>query len=171
LSRERTVAPGIVVERVHAPNDEVRSLVAELEAELAANYPPEQRHGLSLDAIFQPHIRFFTARAGARPAGCGGVAIFGDFAELKRMYVRPPFRGRGVADALLVRMVDETRAAGRSLLRLETGVAQHAAIRFYERHGFLRCGAFEPYASMPARSLSTSVFMERLLARTPGERA
>jgi len=166
-----TVALGLVVERVHAPNDEVRSLVTDLEAELAVNYPPEQRHGLSLDAIFQPHIRFFTARAHARPVGCGGVAICGDFAELKRMYVRPTFRGQGVADALLARLVDETRAAGLCLLRLETGVAQHAAIRFYERHGFSRCGAFEPYASMPAHAVHTSVFMEKSLARTSADRA
>ena len=50
------------VESVTAPTEEVRCLIGELDQELSQNYPPEQRHGLSLDAIFQPHIRFSSSR-------------------------------------------------------------------------------------------------------------
>ncbi len=150
----------IVIERVDAPNDDVCSLVAELEAELSANYPPEQRHGLAIDAIFQPHIRFFIARLNGRAVGCGGVALFADFAEIKRMFVRPEARGRGFADAIVARLVTESIHAGLHILRLETGTEQAAAIRFYQRAGFRRCTAFEPYASMPPKAISTSVFME-----------
>jgi GNAT superfamily N-acetyltransferase len=132
----------ISVELIASPSDELRALIAELEEVLAAEYPPEQRHGLSLDAIFQPHIRFFVARVDGRAAGCGGVALFADFAEVKRMYVRPEARGRGVADAVLARVEAETRAAGLAVLRLETGDRQLAAMRFYERAGFRRCGAW-----------------------------
>jgi putative acetyltransferase len=74
----------ITVELASAATDEVRILVGELEQVLAAEYPPEQRHGL-LDAIFQPHIRFFVARLDGAAMGCGGVAFFADFAEVKRM--------------------------------------------------------------------------------------
>src|SRR6478609_2369851 len=89
-----------------APNatDEVRLLIGELETVLAAEYPPEQRHGLSLDAIFQPHVRFFVARLKGVAVGCGGVALFPDYAEVKRMYVRGSARGQGVADAILARL-------------------------------------------------------------------
>ncbi len=125
------------------------------------HYPPEQRHGLKLDAIFEPHVRFFVAWADGEPAGCGGVALFADFAELKRMYVRPAARGRGVADALLARLAVEAAVAGLSVLRLETGTRQEAAIRFYLRLGFTPCDAFEPYSSMPAENVVSSVFMER----------
>ena len=90
----------------------VATLVGELEAELAAEYPPEQRHGLGLDAIFAPHVRFFVADVDGAPAGCGGIALDDGFAELKRIYVRPSLRGRGVAEALLARLEDEARAAG-----------------------------------------------------------
>src|SRR5580658_5584419 len=96
-------ADALTIEPVSAPTDEMRALVDELEAILAAEYPPEQRHGLSLDAIFRPHIRFFVARLGDRPAGCAGVALLDGFAEVKRMYVREAARGSGVAPALLAR--------------------------------------------------------------------
>jgi putative acetyltransferase len=105
---------GIVVERVTGPTDAVRLLVGELDAELLQHYPPGQRHGLKLDAIFQPHVRFFIAWTDGQPAGCGGVALFTDFAELKRMYVRPEVRGRGVADAILARLAEQASAPGLS---------------------------------------------------------
>ena len=62
----------ISIELAAAPTDEVRALVHELETILAAEYPPEQRHGLALDAIFQPHIKFFVARLDGVAVGCGG---------------------------------------------------------------------------------------------------
>ena len=141
----------------------MRTLVDELEAVLAAEYPPEQRHGLSLAAIFQPHIRFFIARLDGVAVGCGGVALFADFAEVKRMYVRDGVRGRGVAPALLRRIEATAREAGRASLRLETGTNQAAALRFYEREGFRICDAFGDYGAMPPQAIATSIFMEKRL--------
>ena len=163
------MADQIVIEFMRSPTDEVRDLVGELETVLSAEYPPEQRHGLPLDAIFKPHIRFFLARLNGTAVGCGGVAAFADFAEVKRMYVREAARGRGVAQALLERFETETRAAGLSLLRLETGDRQKAAIRLYERAGFMRCAAFGAYAEMPPQAVATSVFFEKRLASHPGQ--
>jgi putative acetyltransferase len=151
------------IEAVLTATDDVRVLIGELEAVLAAEYPPEQRHGLSLDAIFQPHVRFFVARLHRVAAGCGGVALFSDFAEVKRMYVRESARGQGTADAILARIEAEVRAAGLSVLRLETGVRQVAAMRFYARAGFRECPAFGAYVSMPPQSIATSVFFEKRL--------
>jgi putative acetyltransferase len=101
-------------------------------------------------------------------AGCGGVALFSDFAEVKRMYVRPSARGRGVAQALLKRLEAEARSAGLLLLRLETGDRQVAAMRLYERAGFARCGAFGAYAAMPPGAIATSIFLEKRLAGPAG---
>jgi putative acetyltransferase len=153
----------ISIELAAVPNDEVRVLVDELETILAAEYPPEQRHGLALDAIFQPHIRFFVARQDGAAVGCGGIALFDGFAELKRMYVRETVRGRGVASALLARLEETARAAGSPLLYLETGTSQLAAQRFYEREGFRRCAAFGDYAAMPLQAIATSIFMQKPL--------
>ncbi len=155
--------PAIAVERVLAPSDEARRLIDELDAELLEGYEPEQHHGLTFDAIFQPTVRFFVARIDACAAGCGGVALFPAFAEVKRMYVRPAFRGSGVVDAIIDRLTAEARTAGLRLVRLETGTLQIAAVRFYERHGFHRCSAFEPYDSMTPHAIATSIFMEKIL--------
>src|SRR5437588_7165541 len=83
----------IALERVEAPSEEARALIAELDAELSADYPPEQRHGLSVERVFQPGVLFFVARLDGEAVGCGGIALEGDWAEVKRMYVRPAARG------------------------------------------------------------------------------
>ncbi len=154
----------IEIENVTAPTDEVRALVGELEAVLSTEYEPHQRHGLPLAAIFQPQIRFFVARVDGAAAGCGGVALLDGLAELKRMYVREALRGRGVASALLARLAAEAARAGYRRLCLETGTAQHAALRFYAREGFARCGAFGAYLDMAPEQVAESVFMEKQLA-------
>lgn len=153
----------IAIESVTSPNEEIRALIEELDGELSANYAPEQRHGLKLEAIFEPHIRFFMARTEGRAMGCGGIALFSGFAEVKRMYVRPEVRGKGIAEAIVSQLEAEAIAAGITTLRLETGTLQEAAIRFYRRCGFEPCESFEPYTSMPPSAIETSVFFEKLL--------
>lgn len=151
------------IELVPVATGEVRGLIGELDQTLAAEYPPEERHGLALDAIFQPHIRFFLARLNGAAVGCGGVALFADYAEVKRMYVRETARGRGVAQALLERIEQQTRDCGVDVLRLETGVRQFAAMRLYEQAGFRRCAAFGAYTAMPPQAIATSMFFEKQL--------
>ena len=148
---------------VSSPNDDIRLLVSELEEVLSAGYPAEQRHGLSLDAIFQEHVRFFVASLGGVAVGCGGVALFDGFAEVKRMYVRPSARGTGVARAILERLVVETRGAGLSTLCLETGTKQDDALRLYRRYGFTDCAAFGAYAEMPPHKIVASIFLSKTL--------
>ena len=149
------------IEFAPTATDEVRLLVGELETVLAAEYAPEQRHGFSIDAIFQPHVRFFIARRHGVAVGCGGVALFPDFAEIKRMYVRDTARGQGVADAILARIEDEVRGTGLSVLRLETGTRQIAAMRLYARTGFRECPAFGAYALKAPQAIAASVFFEK----------
>jgi len=105
-------ADEITIELVSAVTDDVRALIGELDRILAAEYTPDQRHGLSSDAIFEPGVRFFVARSNGAAVGCGGVALFAGFAEVKRMYVREAARGRGVAQALLARIEREALDTG-----------------------------------------------------------
>ena len=149
------------IERVTTPTDEARTLVDELESELSAHYPPENRHGYDVSRLFRPNIAFFVARLGGRAVGCGGIAFEDGFAELKRMYVRPSARGRGVAQSILARLEEEARARGVARLTLETGDAQRSAIHFYERARFTRCAAFGAYTIMPPASIRRSVFFEK----------
>jgi putative acetyltransferase len=153
----------ITVEVVRNATDELRGLIDELDRTLAQEYLPEQQHGLKLDALFEPHMRFFIARLDGEAVGCGGVALSPTFGEVKRMYVHDAVRGRGVARALLSRIESETLASGLDLLRLETGDRQFAAIRLYERAGFQPCDAFGDYAAMTPDEIATSVFLEKHL--------
>src|SRR5208282_845538 len=82
---------------------EVHDLIGELENVLSAAYEAHQRHGLAIEQLFEPNVRFFLARLENLAVGCGGVALFDDYAEVKRMYTRPAARGRGVAKAFLRR--------------------------------------------------------------------
>ncbi|HEX3753912.1 MAG TPA: GNAT family N-acetyltransferase [Rhizomicrobium sp.] len=159
-----TGAAVIHVERAFGPTTEVRALVGALDTELSALSPPEQRHGLALDAIFEPHVRFFLAYRDDLTVGCGGLAFFPDFAEVKRMFVRPEARGTGAADAIMARLVGAAAEAGLTVLRLETGANFARAIGFYRRWGFSPCSIFEPYASKPPHTVAASLFLERLIA-------
>jgi putative acetyltransferase len=118
----------LTVERAAEATPEVHDLIGELNAVLGAVYETHQRHGLAIEQLFEPNVRFFVARLDGLVVGCGGVAIFDDYAEVKRMYTRAVARGRGVAKALLRKIEEEARGAGKSLLRLETGTYQHEAI-------------------------------------------
>jgi len=153
----------ITIERLCAATPDAQELVAELDQVLGALYEPEQRHGLSIEQVLQPNVRFFVARIGGRAVGCGAVALFDGYAEVKRMYTRDAARGRGVGKALLARIEREARDAGKRLLRLETGTYQAAAIGLYEGCGFTACGPFGHYAELPPHRIATSLFYEKPL--------
>jgi putative acetyltransferase len=161
IGASMNLGDGVQIELAPSATEEIRALVEELETVLAAEYLPEQRHGLAIDALFQPHIQFFLAWLDGAAVGCGGVALFSDFAEVKRMYVRDPARRQGVAGAILARLEEEARDAGLSWLRLETGDNQIAAMQLYARAGFSRCPAFGDYLQMTPQSIATSVFFEK----------
>lgn len=151
----------MTIERVAAATEEIRQLLAELDQALSGPYLPEQRHALSVDQLFEDNVRFFAARLDGVPVGCGGVAFYEGFAEVKRMFTRPTARRKGVAAALLQRLEAEARAEGHSVLRLETGMYQDKAIGFYERAGFERCAAFGDYLDLSPQGIETSVFYEK----------
>jgi putative acetyltransferase len=153
----------IVVEQATGPTAEIGGLIAELDAVLGALYEPEQRHGLSIEEVFQPNVRFFVATIDGQAVGCGAVALFDDYAEVKRMYTRKAARGRGVGKALLARIEREAREEGKPVLRLETGTYQAAAIGLYEGCGFRPCGAFGHYAALPPGQIAASLFYEKPL--------
>ena len=153
----------VVIEQAHAPSADIIELLGELDAELSGPYAADQRHALSVEKLFQPDVRFFVARLDGAAVACGGIGFYHGYAELKRMYSRPSVRGRGVAKAILRRLEAVARAAGARLLRIETGVYQEEALRFYEGAGFRRCGPFGPYAAMPARAIELSLFYEKTI--------
>lgn len=93
---------------------------------------------------------FFVVRSDGLPAGCGGILFVGrEYGEIKRMWVRPSFRGAGLGKRLLDHLADHARSRGFRLLRLETGIHQREAIGLYERLGFYAIPPFGPYFDDP----------------------
>ena len=94
--------------------------------------------------------------------GCGALRGLGDgAAEVKRMYVVPAARGRGVSRAVLCALEDAARARGWTTLRLETGPRQPEAIGLYTSPGYRPVEAFGAYVGDP--DAEDSLFFERVL--------
>src|SRR5215510_13668837 len=130
---------------------EAAALIAELDQHLGAHgYPQASQHGYSIEKLLREGVAFFVLRCGGVAAGCGGVELYGtEYAELKRMYVRPAHRGLGIGRAILDYLSEYARRHGAALLRLETGIHQEAAIALYESFGFRRRAPFGEYREDP----------------------
>ena len=140
----------IVISEERADTPDAAALIDELDAHLASLYAVESRHGFSVEKLRQDGVAFFVSRDDGRAAGCGGVLLVEQaYAEIKRMYVRPAFRGRGLGRRMLDHLVAHARARGLTVIRLETGIHQQEAIALYERSGFRRIPPFGPYRDDP----------------------
>ncbi len=126
--------------------------------------PPEDVHALDVDALTAPHITFLAARddAAGELLGVGALAeIAPGHGEVKSMHTAAAARRRGVAGALLGRVVDLAVDRGYARVSLETGTQDGfaAARALYARAGFLECPPFGTYAASPS-----SVFLTLALA-------
>jgi putative acetyltransferase len=145
---QTTMPVTFTAERPDTPD--AMALIEELQTHLESFYPPESRHGFSVDKLIAQGVAFFVLRVDGQAAGCGGILLVGrEYGELKRMYVRPAFRGRGYGRLLIDGLAAHAQRHGITLLRLETGIHQQAAIRLYEQYGFRRIPPFGPYFEDP----------------------
>jgi putative acetyltransferase len=139
-----------------------------LDPELGALVTAQQREMRELDGgmnttLFVPQddASYMVAVVDGRAVGCGSwQAIEPGAVELKRMYVRPAFRGRGIARQLIVAIEEEALAAGRPVIRLETGNYLPAAVALYQSSGYHQIPAYGPYIGNP----SSRCFEKRLAA-------
>jgi putative acetyltransferase len=145
----------IKLERPDQP--EVVALIDALDAYQKPLYPPESHYGIDMTALLQPEVRFAVVRSDAGAAvGCGAMVLTAAYGELKRMYLRPEWRGRGLAQQLLDFLETQAALEGCRRYTLETGIHQLSAIALYERAGYVRCAPFGNYPPDPL-----SVFMSK----------
>ncbi|MCK0115446.1 putative acetyltransferase [Isoptericola sp. CG 20/1183] len=143
---------------------DVRALLDEHLADMFATSPPESVHALDHAALLAPSVTFLTARdADGTLLGCGALSELPSpgpgatgHGELKSMRTARAARGRGVATAVLDRLLGLAAERGYTRVSLETGPQDYfaAARRLYARHGFVGCGPFGSYVEDPH-----SVFM------------
>jgi GNAT superfamily N-acetyltransferase len=133
------------------------SLLRRNEAHSYSLYPPEGVHMLPSDALSASNVHFVVARDAGSLLGCGAAVLLGEgCAEIKRMFVDPAARRRGVASAILAALEEFARLHGVTRLLLETGPRQPEAIALYRRFGYRERGPFGGYREDPS-----SVFMEK----------
>ena len=129
--------------------DDVRELVAALNAHLLPLSPIEFQFKMSVEQMAGPDTTVFVARDEAgRAIGMGALKVHADgLGEVKRMFTRPETRGQRVGSAILAAIEDLAREQSLSRLLLETGVGEgfEGAHRLYQRGGFEPCGAFLDY--------------------------
>ena len=136
-----------------------RELIERLDKYLTSLYPAESNHLLSVEDLKRPGVTFLTAVVDGEVAGCGAfVNQGGDYAEIKRMFILPEFRGLKLGRRVLEEIENLARASGLELARLETGVRQAEALHLYARAGYQRRGPFGDYPEDPL-----SIFMEKKL--------
>jgi putative acetyltransferase len=94
-----------VIVAVSPDTTDARTLIAELDAYLIPLYPIEYHYGYSIEKLLAEAVAFVVISHDGIAAGCGGIKLFGTaYGELKRMYVRPAFRGLGLGTAMLTHL-------------------------------------------------------------------
>jgi putative acetyltransferase len=142
---------------------EARALLDAGAAYAASLYPAESNHILDVEALRRPNVAFLMSRIDGRAVGCGAVVDHhAEYGEVKRLYVAPEARGRGVGARLLEMLEATARHRGLSLMRLETGTKQPEALALYRRMGYREIPSFGEYQPDPL-----SIFMEKRLAHPP----
>jgi GNAT superfamily N-acetyltransferase len=144
------------------PRDSVAmTLIAALTQELARMYHDEDGSGNFAPAdVLVPRSAFLVGSLAGRPVACGAYRPMSpDVAEIKRMYVKPDYRGRGLGRRILHELELRARGDGYSRVRLETGTLQPEAIRLYERAGYHRTDCYGVYVGN-----LQSVCFEKVLA-------
>ena len=135
--------------------------IARARAETAAG----SAHALDLDGLKAPGMTFWSAWEDDEVVGVGALRqLSPDQGEIKSMHTAEAARGRGVASALLRKIMETAQARGMRRLSLETGSWPYflPARAMYARHGFVECGPFGDYVEDP-----NSVFMTIEMRHAP----
>ena len=144
--------------RTNSDNSDFRELVILLDADLATRDGDEHSFYAQFNKIDKiRHV--VVAYAGGEAVGCGAIKEYeSGVAEIKRMFVRPEYRGRGVAEQILTEL--ETWASELNYYEciLETGVKQPEAIRLYQKSGYEKIPSYGQYLNV-----ENSVCMKKII--------
>jgi putative acetyltransferase len=152
----RQPVESVRITRAQLTDDVSRALIESLNAELTGAYPePGATHfGLDPAEVSGARGAFLVIYQDGNPVGCGAVRLLDpETGELKRMYVSPAVRGKGLGRLLVAALETEARALGARRLILETGIRQSAAIALYRVTGFQPIPLYGEYLRSPETSI------------------
>ena len=152
----------VVIEAVDPQGVAAMSLLREAALEVRGLYPDflSSFAPMPTNPPLQEGSAYFVAFSAGAAVGCSAFRRLNDVvAEVRRMYVLPSHRQRGIARALLVHLERTAATLDYGLLRLETGDRQRPAIALYESFGFTRIAPFGEHVGDP-----TSICYEKRIA-------
>ena len=146
-----TQQPTIKIRLESPDNAEAQNLIRQLDEELLQRYPGlHATHGLRPQDAFDPKFTFLIAWLDGGAVGCGALRVLEPgVGEIKRMFVLPQCRGRGIARKILETLESRALELGRTIVRLETGAGQPEAIGLYKSAGYREISGFGEYANNP----------------------
>ena len=152
--------PGLEIRNTDFTEPQVRGLVEFHLSKMYETSPAESVFALGVEALQSPLITGFAAWNGSSLSGIGALKHCDGYGEIKSMRTAPDAAGTGVGSAILERIEQYAASLDLECLKLETGPPPHfaAANKFYEKHGFRRCGLFGEYIEN-----RHSVFYEKAL--------
>jgi putative acetyltransferase len=133
-------------------HSQVQALLKYHLEQMHANSPPGNVFALNWSGLQKPHISFYTLWEGDTLLGCGAVKDLGDnTAEVKSMRTHPEHLRKGVAEKILVHIIEIAKTQNYRTLLLETGSgpAFDPALALYRKHGFINCEPFADYEKSP----------------------
>jgi len=145
----------VTIARAELTADASRALITALNAELSAMYsePGANHFGLDPAEVSGKRGAFLVVSLDGTPVGCGAVRLIdAETGELKRMYVAPSVRGKGLSKRLVSALETEAKSLGAKRLILETGIRQTAALALYRGAGFQPIPLYGEYRLSPDTS-------------------
>lgn len=146
---------------VDPASPQARALIAASDAYMDGLYPPTSNHLEGVTALQRPGVHVAGISDGGALLAMGACKLCsddGEYGEIKRVFVSPAARGRGLARHVMQHLERWLLGQRIALARLETGVRQPEALALYRRLGYRERGPFGGYAQDPL-----SVFMEKQL--------
>lgn len=139
---------------------QIRALGHDADEFLRAYYGGAAPGDEALPGVFGPPDGcLLLATDGAATVGCGAFRrLSADTCEMKRLFVRPQFQGRGAGRKLAEALIARAREAGYARMRLDTTTFMKGAQALYASLGFQPC---EPYHDIPRGFEAMTLFMER----------
>lgn len=160
ISAEPAALAGLDIRPVDIEDPAAARLMRELQNYYLDIYGGEDATPYDTDEFRPPHGQFLVAFVDGAAVACGGWRWHEppDLVEVKRMYVVPAMRRRGLARRMLTELERDAAAAGASRVVLMTGTAQPEALAIYGAAGYRAVGPFGLYAGYPdARHLGRSL--------------
>lgn len=139
----------VTTKRTQSTNNDFVALVVQLDMDLNSRYNKAQKGYDKYNKI--DHIEtVIVAYSNNKPVGCGCFKPFDEkTVEIKRMFVLPEFRGKGISKIILGNLEEWATELGYSQSILETGKGQPEAIGLYQKMGYSVIENFGQYADMP----------------------